>query len=223
MSDLLVGHATWCGGRGGEGREHAAPVRAAGVSGCGGLPSSGVFEPSALGLGAACLTLQPPCRYTYTSMTRYYKHYTFNLHGDRYVTRTSSMSSYPGGHTAMPRSAHLVVAGDPGAPRCIWTPRSIPAANAAHANAPRPLATGMISSMDDFYILDSGLVVTETSNDVHDGNLWRLVKPQARFKPRQRARKGDGGAAGTGLAFTLTHTPSMPPGPAPAFPPSGHL
>jgi hypothetical protein len=37
---------------------------------------------------------------------------------------------------------------------------------------------GMITSLDDWYILDSGLVVTETSNDIHDSSLWELVKPQ---------------------------------------------
>jgi hypothetical protein len=37
----------------------------------------------------------------------------------------------------------------------------------------------MISSMDDFYILDSGLVVTETSNDIFDQSLYRKVVPQA--------------------------------------------
>jgi hypothetical protein len=33
--------------------------------------------------------------------------------------------------------------------------------------------------MDDFYILDSGLVVTETSNDIFDQSLYRKVVPQA--------------------------------------------
>lgn len=34
--------------------------------------------------------------WTYTSMTRIYKHYTFNLRGQQWKTKTSSLSSYPG-------------------------------------------------------------------------------------------------------------------------------
>lgn len=34
--------------------------------------------------------------WTYTSMLRVYKHYTFELQGEQYKTRTTSMSSYPG-------------------------------------------------------------------------------------------------------------------------------
>ena len=34
--------------------------------------------------------------WTYTGMTRLYKHYTFNLNGKQYKTTTTSMSSYPG-------------------------------------------------------------------------------------------------------------------------------
>lgn len=72
--------------------------------------------------------------WTYTSMLRVYKHYTFELQGEQYKTRTTSMSSYP----------------------------------------------GMITSMDDFYILSgSHLVVTETSNDILDPDVWQQVVPQA--------------------------------------------
>jgi hypothetical protein len=35
--------------------------------------------------------------WTYTSMLKVYKHYTFELQGQQYKTRTTSMSSYPGG------------------------------------------------------------------------------------------------------------------------------
>jgi cytosine/adenosine deaminase-related metal-dependent hydrolase len=34
--------------------------------------------------------------WTYTGMTRLYKHYSFALHGKQYNTRLTSMSSYPG-------------------------------------------------------------------------------------------------------------------------------
>jgi hypothetical protein len=34
--------------------------------------------------------------WTYTSMLRIYKHYTFELQGEQYKTHTTSMSSYPG-------------------------------------------------------------------------------------------------------------------------------
>eukprot|EP00879_Flechtneria_rotunda_P009863 GHRR01010315.1.p1 GENE.GHRR01010315.1~~GHRR01010315.1.p1 ORF type:complete len:548 (+),score=138.18 GHRR01010315.1:757-2400(+) len=71
--------------------------------------------------------------WTYTGMTRIYKHYSFALQGQQYKARTSSLSSYP----------------------------------------------GMITSMDDFYILDSHLVVTETSNSVFDESLWAQVTPEA--------------------------------------------
>lgn len=37
----------------------------------------------------------------------------------------------------------------------------------------------MITSMDDFYILDSGLIVTETTNDVLDTSLYDTVVPQS--------------------------------------------
>jgi hypothetical protein len=40
--------------------------------------------------------------WTYTGMTRLYKHYNFDLHGEQYNTRLTSMSSYPG---ARPRAA----------------------------------------------------------------------------------------------------------------------
>jgi hypothetical protein len=41
-------------------------------------------------------------------------------------------------------------------------------------------AAGMITSMDDFYILSgSHLVVTETSNDILDPAVWQQVVPQA--------------------------------------------
>lgn len=40
-------------------------------------------------------------------------------------------------------------------------------------------AAGMITSMDDFYILDSHLVVTETSNGVLDPEVWKQVVPQS--------------------------------------------
>lgn len=41
-------------------------------------------------------------------------------------------------------------------------------------------AAGMITSMDDFYILSrSHLVVTETSNDILDPDVWQQVVPQA--------------------------------------------
>lgn len=44
--------------------------------------------------------------WTFTSMTRIYKHYTFNLHGSQYKTHTTSMSSYPGMVTSMVRSTN---------------------------------------------------------------------------------------------------------------------
>ena len=42
-------------------------------------------------------------------MTRFYKHYTFNLHGEQYKVRTSSLSSYPGGcgHGGRPAAHQL--------------------------------------------------------------------------------------------------------------------
>ena len=43
----------------------------------------------------------------------------------------------------------------------------------------RLLSAGMLSSMDDFYILDSRMVVTETSNDVYDISLLELSTNQA--------------------------------------------
>lgn len=39
--------------------------------------------------------------WTYTAMTRLYKHYTFGLHGPSYKVATTSMSSYPGMVTSM--------------------------------------------------------------------------------------------------------------------------
>eukprot|EP00775_Hariotina_reticulata_P010288 gene10288-10447_t len=71
--------------------------------------------------------------YTYTGMSRIFKHYNFQLNGQQWKSRLTSMSSYP----------------------------------------------GMISSMDDFYVLDSHLIVTETSNSVLDAKLWSQVVPQA--------------------------------------------
>jgi hypothetical protein len=38
--------------------------------------------------------------WTYTSMLKIYKHYTFELQGGQYKTRTTSMSSYPGKSSA---------------------------------------------------------------------------------------------------------------------------
>jgi hypothetical protein len=38
-----------------------------------------------------------------------------------------------------------------------------------------------LSSSDDFYITDSGLTVMETTNDIMNGSLWDLVKPQSIF------------------------------------------
>jgi hypothetical protein len=34
-------------------------------------------------------------------------------------------------------------------------------------------------TQDDFYILDSHLVVTETSNSILDGRVWKAVVPQS--------------------------------------------
>lgn len=36
----------------------------------------------------------------------------------------------------------------------------------------------MVSSMDDFYILDSHLIVTETSNGILNPQVWKQVVPQ---------------------------------------------
>lgn len=38
---------------------------------------------------------------------------------------------------------------------------------------------GVISSTDDFYILDSGMVVMETTNNVFNHSLYDGVKPQS--------------------------------------------
>jgi hypothetical protein len=51
-------------------------------------------------------------------MTRFYKHYTFNLHGEQYKVRTSSLSSYPGGcgHGGRPAAHQLPEQ----LPRWVW-------------------------------------------------------------------------------------------------------
>lgn len=37
----------------------------------------------------------------------------------------------------------------------------------------------MITSMDDFYILDSHMIVTETSNSILDPEVWKQVVPES--------------------------------------------
>lgn len=49
----------------------------------------------------------------------------------------------------------------------------------------------MVTSMDDFYVLGSGMIVTETSNDVYDQNLYRLSTNQV--------GSSTGGTAGMGM------------------------
>lgn len=38
---------------------------------------------------------------------------------------------------------------------------------------------GYLESLDDFYMMDSGLGMTQTSNDVMNANLFELIKPQS--------------------------------------------
>jgi hypothetical protein len=44
--------------------------------------------------------------WTYTAMSRIYKHYSLALQGRQYKAHTSSMSSYPGMITSMVRTQH---------------------------------------------------------------------------------------------------------------------
>lgn len=44
--------------------------------------------------------------WTYTSMSRIYKHYSLALQGSQYKAHTTSMSSYPGMITSMVRAQH---------------------------------------------------------------------------------------------------------------------
>lgn len=45
--------------------------------------------------------------WTYTAMTRIYKHYSFALQGSQYRAHTTSMSSYPGMLSSMVSSSHV--------------------------------------------------------------------------------------------------------------------
>ncbi|KAF6266793.1 phospholipase B-like protein [Scenedesmus sp. NREL 46B-D3] len=47
--------------------------------------------------------------WTYTSMLKIYKHYTFELQGEQYKTRTTSMSSYPGSHLVVTETSNGIL------------------------------------------------------------------------------------------------------------------
>jgi hypothetical protein len=53
---------------------------------------------------------------------------------------------------------------------------------------------GLIESLDDFYIMDSGLVMVQTTNNIFNTTLYEHVKPQS-LMAWQRVR----------LANTLAH------------------
>jgi len=57
------------------------------------------------------------------------------------------------------------VSADPGA-------ATVPAAEISFSSYP-----GMIHSMDDWYVLSSGLLVTETTIENYNTELWKNVKP----------------------------------------------
>ncbi|GAX76035.1 hypothetical protein CEUSTIGMA_g3478.t1 [Chlamydomonas eustigma] len=71
--------------------------------------------------------------WSFSSLLRIYKHYSFALSDPVIKSKSLSFSSYP----------------------------------------------GLMSSMDDWYILDTQMVVTETSNDIYDISLYNLATSQA--------------------------------------------
>lgn len=123
--------------------------------------------------------------WTYTGMTRLFKHTSLALRGAQYKgAALTSMSSYPVRWPACTRNTCMVVrtrlAGLAAGCR-----RAGAGGAASHAALPPPPAwaahrQGMLTSMDDFYMLgQSHMIVTETSIGVYDASLWRLVVPQA--------------------------------------------
>jgi hypothetical protein len=71
--------------------------------------------------------------FTYSAMSRIYKHYYFNLNESFIAARKVSFSSYP----------------------------------------------GFLESLDDFYLMDSGLAMIQTTNSVFNQSLYSLVVPQS--------------------------------------------
>lgn len=55
--------------------------------------------------------------WTYTAMTRIYKHYNFELHGSQYKAHLTSMSSYPGMVSSM---VSELPCGNPISRLCSW-------------------------------------------------------------------------------------------------------
>jgi len=40
---------------------------------------------------------------------------------------------------------------------------------------------GMLSSLDDFYLMDNGVMMTQTTNQIFDHSLYDLVVPQSLY------------------------------------------
>lgn len=64
------------------------------------------------------------------------------------------------------------------------------------------LTAGELSSDDDFYMLDTGLVVLQTTNDILDASLYRLLTPAA-LTSWQRVRAAN--MLSTSGVFSVQH------------------
>ena len=123
--------------------------------------------------------------YSFTSLMRIYKHYTFALSNPAVKSQAQSFSSYPGacrGHQGPGCYPHYLYR---------WTAFML--SILPHPHCMYCCTAGMLSSMDDFYVLDSKMVVTETSNDVYDMSLYRLATNQAALSwHREWGERGGG-------------------------------
>ncbi|KAG8513806.1 Phospholipase B-like 1 [Galemys pyrenaicus] len=139
--------------------------------------------------------------YTYAAMLRIYKHWDFNIKDRNTSSCRLSFSSYPGeslieGALTLSTSSGqnhdkpslraadgFVEAHGGAATRAVGPPhlallcgRAL-AADGAHRGV--ILLAGFLESLDDFYILSSGLVLLQTTNSVYNKTLLKYVVPQS--------------------------------------------